>query len=447
MDKDTIILKYEQERVSDIQNSIVQLSSSNEKRREQLEGMQKKLDEIYLMIGKKPGDIKKEDVIKYPEEKEEVKINAISYDELFKQAESSLKSRGLDAENLEYYDLVSPEELAEIENMLNRPLSVREKWVKSDFIVVFIAASIGSLADICLGARNNTVTGTGSDFSKWLNQFHNHESGAPIDYQGPDFGGGFHRGLSKGHDILRFIEAIAMFKNGQFEAIRYEDGIAQIFTTSVNQYGTPYEQLPIIEALLRYAKHMWADLFSSCSLPFPGSSFLTESGDRQLRIFAADMYRNGFNLKNILIQTVTSTLVVEVILRIYFSCQSVQKYKDSIDVKEDYSNFDAVKQFVTPSNKEKLDELLLVAHAIVTAFNMGKVVIKRAPWEINISEIISVVRYGIRVWKTTLERNSDYAITMRNAREIHKRWIQLENGIYSFEVEEEVIRQSEILVV
>ncbi len=54
-------------------------------------------------------------------------------------------------------------------------------------------------------------------FSKWLNQFHEHEGGAPIDYQGSGFGGPFHRGgLSKGHDILRFVESIMMFKNGQF---------------------------------------------------------------------------------------------------------------------------------------------------------------------------------------------------------------------------------------
>ena len=81
-----------------------------------------------------------------------------------------------------------------------------------------------------------------------------------------------------------------------------------------------------------------------------------------------------------------------------------------------------------------------VAFCAVNAFIGSK-------WEINISEIISVVRYGIRVWKTTLERNSDYSITMRNAREIHKRWIQLGNEIYSFDVEEEVVRQFGMLVI
>jgi hypothetical protein len=63
-------------------------------------------------------------------------------------------------------------------------------------------------------------------------------------------------------------------------------------------------------------------------------------------------------------------------------------------INEDYSNFEAVKHFFKPENKEKLDEMLLVAHSMVTAVNMGKVVIDKAPWEINVIEILNVVRYG-----------------------------------------------------
>lgn len=104
-----------------------------------------------------------------------------------------------------------------------------------------------------------------------------------------------------------------MFQNGQFEAIRYENGIAQRIIRTANQYGTPYEQLSIAEAIARYAKHMFADLFSTCSLPFPGSSFLVEADNRTLRKFAADMYQNGFNIKNIMTQGL-SVVIIEVTL-------------------------------------------------------------------------------------------------------------------------------------
>lgn len=368
-----------------------------------------------------------------------------SYDEIFEKAKRSLVERGLDVENLDYHDLVSESELQEIMAELNRPLPRREKWTKSDFIVIFIAASIGSLADIILGDRNNKLTGQNSAFSDWLNQFHKHDSGGPIDYQGKGFGGPYHRGLSRGHDILRFIEGIMMFKRGEFVGIRYENGQAIEVISRVNQYGNPYEQLPTIEAIVKYAQHMFGDLFSTCSLPFPGSSFLAESDSRTLRKFAADMYQNGFNIKNVIIQSLT-TIIIEVIIRIYYSIQSVKQYKDEIELAEDYSNFEAFKRFIKPTNKEKLHEMLLVAHAIVTAVNVGKVVIKKAPWEINITEIIAVIRYGIKVLKNTRARHSEYAKLMRNVEEIHQRWQEFEAKI-CYDCEEVAKEITEVLVI
>ena len=126
-----------------------------------------------------------------------------------------MNDRGLDVENMDYHSLVSEDELNEIIEELNRPLSKREKWEKADFVAVFIAASIGSVVDFILSTRDNKITGPKSTFSKELNKLHEHDGGAPIDYQGEGFGGGYHRGLSKGHDLLRFVESIKMFKEGK----------------------------------------------------------------------------------------------------------------------------------------------------------------------------------------------------------------------------------------
>lgn len=368
----------------------------------------------------------------------------LSYDELYDKASSELAKRGFDVETIDYHSLVTDAELKQIEKELNRALPRKEKWSKNDYIAVFIAASIGSLVDLILSDRENPFTGKDSQFSKWLDQFHKHDGGAPIDYQGKGFGGGYHRGLSKGHDILRFIEAIMMFKNGQFEGIRYLNGTAHKVISSVNQYGNPYEQLYLIEAILKYAKHMFGDLFSTCSLPFPGSSFLVESSNRDLRKLAANMYQNGFNLKNIMTQSL-STIMVEVILRIYFGVKSVQSYKAEFELDDDYSNFSAIREFIKPSSKDKLYEMLLLSHAVVTAVNIGKVVIKKSPWELNVTEIISVIRYVIPVVNSAIERNSEYSKIMRNADEIHEKWeqlkrTQLENNLkYEFTSNELII--------
>lgn len=281
MDKDSVILKYEQDKVQAISSGISDLAESNRQQEEKLNELKAKMARIHELteVKAQPRAVHKS---RAPYETTVSRAVAapsteMSYEALYQKANASLAERGIDVDSLDYHSLVSEAELREIEQQLNRPLPRREKWTKSDFIAVFIAAAIGSLADIVLSDRNNALTGTKSDFSKWLNGFHTHEGGAPIDYQGKNFGGGFHRGLSKGHDILRFIEGIMMFQNGQFEAIRYENGIAQRIIRTANQYGTPYEQLSIAEAIARYAKHMFADLFSTCSLPFPGSSFFGRS--------------------------------------------------------------------------------------------------------------------------------------------------------------------------
>lgn len=303
--------------------------------------------------------------------------------------------------------------------------------------MVFIAASIGSVADIILGSRDNKLTGKDSRVSNNLNDLHEntfkHAQGAPIDYQGKHFGGGFHRELSKGHDLARFPEGIMSFKNGTFEGSYFVDGIKKVVSSSVNQNGNVYEQLSLVQAVVEYTRHMLADLCSKNSLPFPGYSFLRESNNRDLRKFSADMYQNGFNLKNVILQSI-STIIIEIIVRLYFSIQSVKKYVAEVEIKDDYSNFEAIKRFIKPINKDKLHEMLLVAHSIVMAVNVGKVVIKKSPWEINVTEIISVVNYGIKVTKAVAARNSDYAKLMYHSGEINKTWSELENTVLNDEV-------------
>lgn len=446
MDKDSVILRYEQEELKDVKNQVDELSKSNDDQAKQLDDIQAKIKQAYAMFGKKPLEPKINNISVVDKNVvEQINLPEMSYDDLYEKARVSLLDRGLDVDNIDYHDLVFKSELKEIEETLNRPLSRKEKWTKGDFVAVFIAASIGSLADIALGNRNNKFTGQDSDFSKWLNQFHKHDGGGPIDYQGEGFGGGYHRGLSRGHDILRFIEAIMMFKNGEFVGIRHEYGKAIKVVSKVNQYGNPYEQLSTIEAIVKYAQHMFADLFSTCSLPFPGSSFLAECDNRQIRKFAADMYKNGFNCKNIIIQSL-STIIIETIIRIYFSIQSVKLYKTEMELSDDYSNLEAFSKFIKPVSKEKLNEMLLVAHAITTAVNVGKVVIKKAPWEINVTEIISVVKYGVKVLRSAMNRNSEYAKLIRNSEEIHEKWKQLE-GETCYIDEELVSEMNEVLII
>ena len=66
--------------------------------------------------------------------------------------------------------------------------------------------------------------------------------------------------------------------------------------------------------------------------------------------------------------------------------------------------------------------MLLVAHAIVTALNAGKIVISKNVASINVTEIMSVVNYGIKVLKATAKRNEEYAKLIYHSSEIQDRW-------------------------
>jgi hypothetical protein len=106
---------------------------------------------------------------------------------------------------------------------------------------------------------------------------------------------------------------------------------------------------------------------------------------------------------------------------------SVKKYHDQIEVAEDYSNLEALKKFIKPESKEKLHEMLLVAHAIVTAMNVGKVVITKNLASINVTETISVIRYGISVVSAMNKRHGEYARLIYHAGEINDLWKKLDS--------------------
>jgi hypothetical protein len=451
MDKDSVILKYMQEELTDADKDITSLHKINNRNEKSLNSLDAKMDEVYRLLNMKCKAVEPKNVAAVLKENDTEKTNlesVLTYEELFQEAQASLAARGLDVESMDYHSQVSQEELEEIIKELNRPLPRKEKWEKSDFIVLFFAGIIGCIADLILANRNNKLTGKNSSISKMLNKLHVHEVGDAIDYQESGMGGGLHRIYSPGHDLVRFIEAVIQIKEGRFEGFAdlNKDVIRKVIST-VNSKGNPFnngQELSWIEAVLRYTKHMVGDVFSTHSLPFPGCSLLIEFRNRDMRKLAAVMYYKGFNIKNVALQSF-STICVEIIIRTYLSIKSFSGYKNSFQVDEDYSNLEAIKKFIKPDNEEKRNEMLLVAHAIVTAFNIGKIIVKKSIWEINITEIFSVIKYGIKVVNSAIYRNSQYAKLIRNSSEIHDKWQQLANEICIDDIETEFMTDTLVI--
>jgi len=444
MDKNSVILKYEQCCAAEAEAELENLRESNENQEKLLIALQEKMGRLGAVKTIPSVSLNPKSILSLPKMQKDQAVRIENYDDLFAVASSSLIQRGLSTDELDYNDLVSDEDLAAIVKELNTPLPREEIWQKSDFVVTFIAAFVGCIADIVLSNRNNSLTGEKSKLSDKLNDLHEkvfkHKPGAPIDYQGAGFGGGHHRELSKGHDLARFVDGIKMFKEGKFEGVVFENEVKKVVSMTSNQYGTPYEQLPIIGAIVEYSRHMFADVFSTYSLPFPGYSFLRESDSRQIRKLAADMYNNGFNIKNVMTQSL-SVIIIEIIIRLYYSIKAVHAYSSKVVASEDFSYLDAAKEFINPQQKEKLNEMLLVAHSIVMAENTGKIVFKcliakdiKAVSEINIAEIISVVGYGIKVVNAAAARNNAYAKLIYHADEINKQWDEIGSNIEADEL-------------
>ena len=159
-----------------------------------------------------------------------------------------------------------------------------------------------------------------------------------------------------------------------------------------------------------------------------------------------------FNLKNISVQSL-STVLVEFVIRLYFAICTIKDFKEDIDIPEDYSKLELFKSAF--KSTEKMSEMLLAAHAVVTAVNLGKVSIKCISGEpvqiakglsqINITEIMSVVKYAVKVTKAVAIRNSDYSKSIYYAKIAKNGWDSLD--IMAQEDELEIIKKMPELII
>lgn len=289
-----------------------------------------------------------------------------------------------------------------------------DKW---DLIVAFSLAVLEVAGDFFIGdpSFKHSLANKNGPFCKWLSQFHSHSSGSPLDYQGPGFGGGSHRAKTFGHDaplmrvgkalfdsadngdtrerkgsaektfewsllahdMLCFLLAVYSISSGTFVDCTFtKDGKYKWIMETINPKGTPYESCDVFVALFKYLEHMVADFCSSRSLPIPGFSLLTHFPDRDVEAFAMKLYRNGMNARTMALQSVP-VLVTEMLMALYIWIRS--KGDD---------------QYSEDAWASKKTKLLLISHGITSVVNIGKVIITKAPWRLNLVVIIRTCQLG-----------------------------------------------------
>ena len=83
MDKDSVILKYEQERTDDIEKETLELEKSSKSQEERLKEMESKLQGLYAKAGKKPLKKRVSQRLKEAKKGKPEVQSEVTYDELF----------------------------------------------------------------------------------------------------------------------------------------------------------------------------------------------------------------------------------------------------------------------------------------------------------------------------------------------------------------------------
>lgn len=316
-----------------------------------------------------------------------------------------------------------------------------DKW---DYILAFSLALVEATGDFFIGdpGFKHSLANKNGPFVKWLDQFHDKigHAGQPLDYQGPDFGGGGHRACTFGHDSLPLARilygaktnendskeikveknsyngilllrdiiscgfAIYQITSGTFvDCVFTKEGAYKWIVTTANQNGTPYESCNVFTAIVKYFSHMIADFCSSMSLPIPGFSLLTHWPDRDIEAFAMKLYKNGMNLRTMALGGIPVG-ITELIMTMYVHL----RYTDS--------------NWSQEAIQHKKEKMLLLTHGITTAVNVGKVILTKNPARLN---LILVARTCYLVWKVVTDK-----MKLTN-----KAMIKLEMGVVKARIE------------
>ena len=310
-----------------------------------------------------------------------------------------------------------------------------DKW---DMFVTFVLASLEVAGDFFIGdpSFKHSLANKNGPFCKWLKQFHDapkatdpewvknqpewikkvrkwlsHNDQA-IDSQSFSGSKGEHRAKSFSHDLPAtyflyrrkpkpgkklnaadkvynaslivhdvFVFALSVWSISTGKYIDFEwgkDGSIVLIKDGNWDGAKIYSECNLLAAIIKYVKHMLADICSSTSLPIPGFSILMHMPDRDIEAFALKLYRNGMNLRTMTLQMIPVKMT-ELMLSLYIWARSK-------DCKGEYSD---------ESWEHKKNKLILISHGITTAVNVGKVVIAQAPWRLN---LVVIVRTFHLVW-------------------------------------------------
>lgn len=261
----------------------------------------------------------------------------------------------------ELADILDPTALRQLDEWRT---AQRLPWERSDLVVVGVAGLLGALANL----YDTQVDANVLEGLAWLKKtdlitrWEQDAKGMPIDYMGSKFGGPGHRGLSAGHDVGRFFNALNQVRSGTFEGTYWEYGERFVRVSTTTPFGTPYPEVEWHLALAQLLKHWVADFVTPMSLPLPGWTLLRDMPDRELRAFGQEAYAgdhrgSGLNLRSGMLTPGLGMVATEVIIRTH---THLAAYRETGSPR------------LATASSAKRTEMLLAAHAAAGAVSLSK---------------------------------------------------------------------------
>jgi hypothetical protein len=280
---------------------------------------------------------------------------------------------------------------ADLEKIKLEGYNVQYKWDQWDYLFVGLAGFLAAVVDHLVVAIPKDMTSgkykgqKGSGLTKWLQSLELPEwlqkwleEVAKVPYD--NTGGSSHRSDTPGHDpILGFVFGVIDIIRGSSTTMK--NGKIDIVTGVADGKG-------ILEALVLQLLHLLSDVATKRGLPVPFASifrlldvgsFKRENGKTAtVSQLMGWMYHHGYDMRHFVTMS-TTPATIEIILRMYILIRAFVEDEDKA------SNI---------SSNPKYRSMLLSAHAIASASNVGKVYLRAGnPLAINYAEWLALLRY------------------------------------------------------
>lgn len=314
----------------------------------------------------------------------------LQWEALRRQAEASLRSRGIDPNDVDLDALLDPDEVARIARRFIGAFAVQAHLDRYDLAIMLVAGLTAALVDwlVVNGAPTNVEQlrdfrpdkhGLTSffrhhsvDSDNWLS----HLSPAPFDQQRsasgatlPGFTPNTHRDLSLGHDpLLALVFGVRDVMNGTMTTTNQFGGFVSL-AGSHAAVANPLEAVAIVVA------HLLSDAFTPMGIPAPGWTLLDSlpfgsigADHASVAKGGVDMYTRGYDSRHFLTMS-TSVVAAELVLRAYWSlrCEFDEDYAEGVRNEAEIAGSDGV------SDHPRYAVLAFGAHALACAANAGKV--------------------------------------------------------------------------